>query len=376
MGWILRDGAVNDKIAPAKLTLFMTSLAGGGAERVMLYLAQGLVDCGYEVELVVTRAKGAYAASVPSSVRVVDLGCNRIAAALLPLVKYLRRERPQVVLSSLAPTNCMLVVARSLARVSTRVALVEHSTPSRKAGGSMRSKLLPTLMRITYPLADAVVAVSEGVADDLTRTIRLNREQIRVIYNPVVTSEMLELASEPVDHPWFREHKQPVLLAVGRLTEDKDYPTMLRAFRKLRAYRPVRLMILGEGGQRGALEALARKLEIEDDVAMPGFMSNPFAYMRASDVFVLSSCCEGFGMVLVEALACGAKVVSTDCPSGPAEVLGNGAWGRLVPVGDVDALASAIDVTLQSPAVDGVERAREFTVSRAVAEYLDVLANV
>jgi len=218
------------------------------------------------------------------------------------------------------------------------------------------------------------VAVSRGVADDLARLTGLPREKIQVIYNPVVTPELFVKAEEPLGHPWFAAGEPPVILGVGRLHEAKDFQTLIRAFALVRKKRVARLVILGEGEERPKLEALVRELGLEEEVALPGFVDNPFKYMKRAGVFVLSSQWEGFGNVLVEAMACGTPVVSTACPSGPEEILENGRWGRLVSVGDVDALAEAIILTLDDKNhPDVARRALDFGVQRAIDEYIRVL---
>jgi glycosyltransferase involved in cell wall biosynthesis len=201
-------------------------------------------------------------------------------------------------------------------------------------------------MRWSYPWADGIVAVSQGVADDLAQQIGIPRERIQVILNPIVTPELQRKAKAPLEHPWFSPGQPPVVLAVGRLHPQKDYPTLLEAFAQVRQARPARLLILGEGGERSRLEALIHQLGLEEDVSLPGFVENPFAYMSHASVFVLSSRWEGLPTVLIEALYCGAPLVATDCPSGPREILANGQYGRLVPVSDVRALAKAVEVTL------------------------------
>lgn len=357
------------------LALFMPSLAGGGAERIMLTLAEAFAECGYRVDLVVTRAVGALAGEIPASVRLVDLGAKRIATSLPALVRYLRNDRPDALLSALAPANCIAVWARRLAGGATRLVLSEHNTLSQSTRGSCnrRERILPALMRRYYPNADAVVAVSAGVADDLAFTIGLERQRIEVIYNPVVTERLHRLAEVPIEHPWFGDSAPPVILGVGRLTAAKDFATLIRAFARLRKQRALRLLILGEGEERAGLEALVRRLGVGDDVAMPGFVINPYPYMKHASQFVLSSKWEGLPTVLIEAMACGTPVVSTDCPSGPAEILEGGKWGRLVPVGDETALAEAIGAALRVPGADARSRAAVFSPDRAVGRYLRLL---
>ena len=360
----------------SKVALYLPSLRGGGAERVMVTLANGFAERGYVVDLVLARAEGPYLPEVASGVRIVDLGARGVVASLPGLVRYLRRERPGAMLSALNHANVIALLARRFAGVPTRLAVSEHAhlSLSLSVEPSRRGWLMPWFMRHTYPWVDGVVAVSGGVADDLAQAIGLPRQRIAVVYNPVVTDNMLASAEAPLDHPWFAPGEAPVVLGVGRLTTQKDFGILLRAFAKLRAQRPARLMILGESELRPALEALARQLGIDVDVALPGFTDNPYAYMRRAALFVLSSRFEGFGNVLAEAMACGTPVVSTDCPSGPAEILEGGKWGRLVPVGDVEALAEAMLATLTETRHPNVaRRAANFGVDQAVDGYLRVL---
>jgi len=229
-------------------------------------------------------------------------------------------------------------------------------------------------MRWTYPKADAIVAVSQGVADDLITTIRVARDRVMVIYNPVVTEALRARSLEDVRNGWLTRQSVPIVLGVGRLTQAKDFATLIRAFALLRATRDVRLLILGEGELRQDLEALVRHTGMEHDVLLPGFVDNPYPYMRQAALFVLSSSFEGLPNALIEAMACGTPVIATDCPSGPAEILEGGRWGRLVPVGNVNALADAIAATLDDKArPDMARRAADFGCDNAVNRYLGVL---
>lgn len=358
-----------------RLAIFLTSLAGGGAERAMVLLANGFVQRGFRVDLVLTQARGPYLADVHPEVRVVDLGARRILSSLPGLVRYLRRERPPVLLPSLSTTNCIALWARALARVRTRVVVNEQITPT-QAGAHTRLKrmrLLPTLMRWAYPRADGLTAISRGVANDVARVTGVGNDQIHVVYNPAVTTRLEKLAKEPLGHAWFCAGAPPVVLAAGRLVPQKDFAVLLRAFARLRGETEARLVVLGEGEERRHLEDLSRELGIQGDVDLPGFDENPYRYMARSAVFALSSRWEGLGMVLIEAMACGTPVVSTDCPNGPREILEDGRWGRLVPVGDDEALADALASTLEDSGPDPRRRAAFFSVERAVDGYLSVL---
>lgn len=342
----------------------------------MVTLANALAEQGLSVDLVLAKATGSYLNLVAPAVRVVDLGATRVITSLPGLVRYLRRERPWAMLSALSHANVVAVWARQLARVSTRLVVSERNAISAALGGIRlrREGWMPWFMRISYPHAEAVVAVSKGVADDLARIIGLPRGRIDVVYNPIDAGQVQRRSLEPVGHPWFRVGEPPVILGVGRLTMQKDYPTLIRAFARLREKREARLVILGEGELRGALQELIADLGLSESIALPGFVDNPFAWMRAADLFVLSSAWEGLPGVLIQAMACGTRVVSTDCPSGPAEILENGQWGRLVPVGDVEALVQAMGASLDDPAPpDVVRRVADFSIEKAVEGYLQAL---
>lgn len=359
-----------------QVAFFLPSLRGGGAERTMINLVRGFTDRSYIVDLVLAKAEGPYLSEVPSSVRIVDLHASRVLFALPRLVRYLRQERPRVLLSTLSHANLIALWARWLARVETRIIVREASNVSINTLNTInrRGKLIPFLLRLFFPWADTIVALSKGVADDLIFTINLPKEKVRVVYNPVITPNLLTKAEEPVDHPWFVFGEPPVLISVGRLTLEKDHPTLIRAFAQVRQQIPARLMILGEGDERPRLEALIRELGVEIDVALPGFVENPIKYMKRSSVFVLSSRWEGFGNVLVEAMAVGIPVISTNCPNGPAEITNNGEFGSLVPIGDVDAMAKSIRKALDKP---WDEKAQvwvmtSFTQEKSVQQYAEI----
>jgi len=236
--------------------------------------------------------------------------------------------------------------------------------------------MVPHLVKRFYPWADYVIGISRGVADDLSQTAGLPRDRIKILYNPVVTPELREKARAPLNHPWFETGQPPVVLAVGRLTKQKDFPTLIRAFAQVRQTRPARLLILGEGPDRPALEALVHKLSLEGDVAMPGFVENPYAYMSRVSLYVLSSRWEGLPTVLIEALSCGLPIIATDCPSGPREILANGLYGSLVPVEDVTALAQAIEAGLAGKTPHPTEDSwHPYSLEAVVDQYISLLLN-
>ena len=357
-----------------RIAFYLSSLSGGGAQRVMLTLANAMAEHGVQIDLVLVKARGPFLAQVHPGVRVIDLGVGNVTLSLPGLVRYLRRERPAALLSSLKHVNLVALIARRLSRVPLRLVVGEHNTLSHSCKSGLKDRMLPHLMRVLYPKADLVVAVSQGVADDLCASLELAKEKVQVIFNPVVRSEIAEQAAAPLDHPWFRPGEPPVILGMGRLTEQKDFPNLIHAFAFVRKERNCRLMILGEGELHEELQGLVTRLGLSASVSLPGFVDTPFAYMGRAAVFVLSSRWEGLPTVLIEAMACGSPVVSTDCPSGPAEILERGEWGRLVPVGDSAALAAAISATLDDgrpPIV--MERAAMFRVEKARDRYLEVL---
>lgn len=364
-------------ISVIDVALFIPSLRGGGAERVTVKLANGFADRGLKVDLVLAQAEGPYLSEVSPSVRVVDLQSSRVLASLPGLVRYLRRERPRAMLSALNHANIVAVIARIIAGVPVRLVISERNNVSLSIGASktLRSRVVLHMMRKIYRRADVVMAISVGVANDLANVINFPRHQIPVVFNPVVTSELIEKSRILLEHPWLEEGKPPVILGVGRLTPQKDFATLIRAFAQVRTVHDCRLVILGEGELRAELEQLIASLGVQDSVQLPGFTDNPFAWMSRVRLFVLSSRWEGLGNVLIEAMACGAAVVSTDCPSGPAEILEGGKWGKLVPVEDVEALAEAISENLQiSDTTNSIGRAMFFNVENAVNEYLKLFA--
>jgi glycosyltransferase involved in cell wall biosynthesis len=360
-----------------RIAFFLPSLAGGGAQRVAINLAEEYCRRGAEVDLVLVRAEGQLLTEVSPGIRMMDLHSRRVLSALFPLADYLRRERPVALISTLDHANLIAIWAKMLAGVKTAVMISTQNQLSIviRQSPKLQEKLYPYFLRLFQGYAANIVAVSKGVADDLARTAHIPRDRITVIYNPAVRSEMNDLASQPLVHPWFADDQPPVILAVGRLVEQKDYPTLLRAFADLRSHRSVRMVILGEGRLLPDLKTLSNKLNIANEVDFAGFDPNPYRYMARCSVFVLSSAWEGFANVVAEALACGAQIVSTDCTSGPAEILEQGKYGRLVPVGNSAALAEAIAAALDHPLPKDAfrQRGRSFTASAAADQYLEAV---
>lgn len=394
-----------------RIALLLPSLEGGGAERSMLNLANGLLARGREVDIVLCKKKGAYVDQVPQGASVIELAASgSLQARLLPLkVKpdlfaallrpvvlakkippeiarlkslrdYLAAGETDAMISALPYANLLAIWAREAAGVnlplviSERIAVLTYCR-SPDNFRKWRWRYLPPLLRQSYPDADRVVTVSNSVGQELINELGLPAGNVDTIYNPVVDDSLLERAAEPLAHPWFGDGGPPVVLGVGRLTEQKDFATLIQAFARLRQTREARLVILGEGRLRGELEQQAQALGVSESVAMPGFVENPFQYMARASVTALSSEYEGLPGILIQAMACGCPVVSTDCPGGSREILDGGRYGPLVGVGNADEMAAALDATLASPpdSSDLVRRAQDFSLDRGVDNYLSLI---
>ncbi len=394
-----------------RVAFYLSSLPAGGLERVTLSLMEGLGARGYDVDLVLERQEGAYLAHLPSNVRLFSpesgakwsacrqlircwpregLGqairmvmpaCRHIPLRRLPsLVAYIEREKPDVLIAAAGRIPFLALWAARIARHPVRVVIAEHSTISARLNAFRADstayralRYRRRLMRRLYANADALVAVSRGVADDVARVAALPAERVEVIHNPVIDPGRVAAEPPRPDHPWFgSEAATPIILAAGRLAPEKDFALLIDAVADLvERGRAVRLMILGEGTERAALERRVRDRGIQHAVAMPGWIDDPYGYMAHSAVFALSSRVEGLPVALIEALACGCPAVATDCPSGPREILDGGRHGRLVPIGDRAALAKALAATLDDPpGRAGLrERGRDFAVEPAIDAY-------
>lgn len=354
------------------IAILLRDLSGGGAERVMLNLAEGFTKIRLNVDLILVESVGEYVSQIPSEINLVSLKETRLLSSLPKLINYLKSSKPKVLISALEDTNIVSLITSKIAGGSIKTIVTVHNNLSSESKNShqLKRRLTPKLVRLFYPLANHIVAVSQGVANDLVR-IGLAPDRISAIYNPIVTSDLYKKANEHLSHPWFQPGQPPVILGAGRLTRQKDFPTLIHAFSKYRQDHMSRLVILGEGEERHSLEELARDLKVDDDISFVGFVENPYTYMAKSSVVVLSSAWEGFGNVLVEAMAVGTPVISTDCPSGPSEILDYGKYGQMVPVSDVEQLVLAICETLKQPISSEVlrKRATDFSLERALEQY-------
>ena len=355
------------------IAFFLVNLDGGGAEKVMLSLASGFAEKGLKVDLVVAILEGEYLSLISPKVRLINLKSSRLISSLPSLINYLQKNRPQALISALEDPNTIAVIAKRLAGVSTSVILTVHNHLSRacKQSKNLKGKLIPLFVRLFYPWADGIVAVSQGVAEDAAKMSHLSLDKVKVIYNPIFTNDLIEKFTQPVNHPWFLQDQTPVILGVGRFTKQKDFPTLIRAFAIVQKQYSARLMILGQGEDFASLEALVIELGLEENVCFHGFVPNPYSYMKQASLLVLSSIFEGFGNVLVEAVLAGTPVVSTNCESGPSEILADGKYGDLVAVGDFESLATSMIKTLENPLDSQLlqKRGQEFSLEAALKKY-------
>lgn len=363
-----------------KVAVFVPSLDGGGAERMMINLSAALRNAGLDVTLISSIATGMLSAEVADGLRVRDLGCRRVRTALWPLTRTLRELRPEVLVSTLNYANLLCIVARRIAGFEFGLVVREANTPSveqREARG-LGGPVMRRFQRWLYPWADRVIAVSGGVAQDIVEYIGLSPACVDVIENPVVTEKLRAESVKRADHPWLEESTCPVFLSVGRLAPQKDHRLLITAFSRLAAKQRARLIILGEGDERSGLTSLIESLGLSDCIDLPGYAANPYAYMSKADVFVLSSRWEGLPNSIIEALACGARVVATDCPSGPRDILRGGEYGELVPVGDVEAMSGAMSRTLlrEHDVSRQLDWVTQWSDDHIASRYIDLFARI
>lgn len=363
----------------SSIAVFIRTLkSGGGAQRAMIRFATGLHRRGYRVTVLTLIPGQAFAGELDPSIPVVRLAGGRLLRSIPAIAAWLRKNPTDTLFTTEPACNVVAILAAKLSGSSVRTVIREGLFPSvaRRDSPYAATRLAYMLSQFVYHRADAIIAIAADMASDLAKVARVDPARITTIaVNPVVTPQLLEATKAPTEHPWLGDSASPVILGVGRLEAQKDYRTLIEAFCLLRQTRPCRLLIFGEGSERKMLEDLSERSGFKDDIALPGHFSKPFSAMAACDVFVLSSRYEGLPNVLVEAMACGAPVVATDCPSGPFDVLEGGQHGPLVPVGDAQAMAAAIGALLESPPDRSrlKQRGLDFTVERSLDLYLPSL---
>lgn len=358
-----------------KIAILLPDLRGGGVERMHVMMAREWLARGFKVDLVLRQRRGELLELVPKEAHIIDLGVGRFRDVVWPLRAYLKQHKPSVLEAAMWPLTVIAIIARGLSHQNMRVIVSDHcSLANQYAGwGILHRFILKMSTRFVYSFADTRIAVSKGVAADLSRLSGINENRFTVIYNPAAQSK--DIIYEHAPRPEELASDAKILLSVGALKSQKDHALLIEAFSRMHTSVNAQLCILGEGDQRPRLEKLVCDKHLQGKVLMPGFNLNPSAYYQAADLFVLSSSYEGFGNVIVEALEHGVPVVSTDCPSGPREILCDGKYGQLVPMGDADALAEAMQVALQENSNREAlkARARDFAVDKIADEYLDVM---
>lgn len=353
------------------VAIFLPSASAGGAERSLITVAAQLSVSSPSVELVLGTAEGPLVDEIPASLEVVDLGQRHLRMGLGAVERYLEERQPACVIATLEHGIVLMDAALRRTRApTTPIYRLANTFSVARAAARGHDRLTWWLARHAYRRAPYVVSVSHGAAEDLIATVGVERSRVRVIGNPVVTDDLAALATEPLSHPWFAAGQPPVVVGMGRLTRQKNVPLLVRAFALVHRRHRARLAILGDGDQWDTVAALVEDLRLQDDVDLVGFDPNPFRYLARAAVFASSSDWEGLPAALIQALACGAPVVATDCPSGPREILAGGTYGRLVPTGDVDALAVAIAAALEGGRQPVPDTAwQPYTVDAAMKSY-------
>lgn len=365
---------VNTKSNRPHIAIFVATSGHSGVDRMIRHLVPAIARRGYIVDVLKVRKHGPHLNEVADGVNTIDMGASHVYSSLPALIRYLKDIHPAAMLADKDRVNRTALLAKTLARARTRLVLSSGTTISIDLAnrGPFERWLQRFSMKHFYPFADNIIVTSGGVADDMAAYTGLARGLINVVPCPVIPEELLQKQPPRPEHPWFSPADPPVILGAGELCERKDFGTLIKAFARVRENRECRLVILGKGRQEEALLTLAHRMGVGNDVDLPGFKDDVYSYMAYASLFAFTSRWEGLGFVLIEALAVGTPVVSTDCPSGPREILAAGQYGPLVPVGNAEALANAIEKTLDHPLPPKLlrEAALPYEIERSTSSYL------
>jgi glycosyltransferase involved in cell wall biosynthesis len=366
---------------PKRVAIYLHTIFNGGVERVIFALSGAMIERQIKVDIVVNCSGfSPMLAEVPVGATLVDLRCDQFRSRLPKLLTYLKSSHPDCLLSAGHFSNEIAILAKLFSKSGVRVVVSEHTSLGTELnslpGFSVRRIAIPAICRLLYPLADGIIAVSDGVRDDSTKLFRLNGRLCQTIYNPLDRNRIIQLSEESIDHPWFLTGSDPIVIGIGRLEKQKDFHNLIGAFVEVRKRFDAKLAIFGEGSERQALTALIDSLGIANHTWLPGFIPNPYPYLKRASVFALSSEWEGLPTALIEALALGVPVVSTDCPSGPSEILASGKYGIIVPMKDSAALARGILKVLDGHRPNVPEQALErYAVDAVVDRYLNLMSS-
>ncbi len=357
--------------------MFLATSGHSGVDRIMGILLPSIASRGVKVDILHVNGKGPHLKSDGQNLRVVELGSSHSFTSLVPVIRYLKKEKPDALLSDKDRVNQVALIARRLAGVGTRVAVRFGQSVSQmlESRDIVDRTVHYISMRYLYRSADAIISPSKGAAMDLSDFAGLPLDRVSIISNPIDRDRLRALAHEPVDQPWFQRREVPIIVGLGELTHRKGFDTLIQAFTILRRGKPLKLFIMGRGKARAELEELVREMKLTEDVQFYGFVNNPFSYLGKANLFVQASRYEGFGMALLEALTLGVPVVATDCPSGPREILQNGRFGSLVPLGDSAAMAKQMGLTLDAPHDPSflMQAAAPYSLKKVTDRYLQIL---
>lgn len=367
---------INTKTNNIHITFILPSLEFGGAEKMVINLANYFCKKNIKVDLILMQKNGIFLKTISNDIKIINLKSKRALYSIFPLIKYLKNNKPNFLISTLNHINIISLISILFSQVKTKIIIRSVNTFSENLKSLPKTKRIiqKFLASILYRFADDIISNSEKSADNLAKTLKLNRKKIKTIYNPTITSEIYKKMEERISHPWLND-KYITIIGVGRLQKVKNFINLIKAIKIINNKIDVKLIILGEGPERKNLENLVKQLNLEKSVDLLGFTENPYTFMYRANIFVLSSNSEGLPNVLIEAMACGTPVVSTNCPSGPSEILDGGKYGKLVPVNNPEALAKAIIETLENPIESNVlqERASFFSVEKSINEYLKII---
>jgi len=369
-----------------KIAFFLPKLTHGGAERVIIDIANNLSERGYFIDIVLAKGGNVYIDEISTSINVIDLKCKSTFLSFFPLSRYIKQSCPDGIISALSHANCAVLLARKINnnKIKTNVVVSERNISFQNTTNKIGFKriALNFLIKYLYPDAKCIITVSKGVRESIINTYKFKRNQVKCIYNPIDLKKINKLKSKNflnsaiIDE--LKTENQKIILSVGSLTPQKNYSLLIKAFKIVREKINCKLIILGEGPERSKLDELCRNLEIDSkSICLPGFIANPFPYMKACDLYVLSSLWEGLPNVLIQALACECRIVSTDCDAGPREILEDGKWGRLTKVNDINELADAMIEQLnkknQNYSNSRKGRLNRFKVADVTDQYLEAL---